>query len=329
MVIPARPTPLFSHSLSRRLLICLVFLAFMTSQAATVPPKGPGPAPSPGALSTEGRLSSPTFSTRAEAHAFIDKIKLPDSSAYWPRVRTHLFLENLKINIDSPLAIYQGSNTNFCGYAALSYIPLHQDPLGYTRFLVTLFIEGKATWNGVSFTPTAAVRQAAGALRFKGILDIRPADQVWFLVLADHFKGYLNFFFPNFHPGSEDTFWASVNYSKFNRIIRQLFKYKVESKGSDLIRPHLPDIYGYLNDRVHTGTTYLYVNNTYLEKKYHSAKAPFPTHYIVLTDIWKTGDLLTLVYWDYGIKSLRQVSPAFLRKITFGVTHCTIPENGQ
>jgi hypothetical protein len=317
MVISARPTPFFRYLLSRHFVMSLVFIAIIT---------GPAAASRYGPLSTD----EPTFSTRKEALAFIDKIKLPDSSTHWPRVRTHLFLENLKMNIDSPLSLYQGSNTNFCGYAALAYIPLHQDPLGYTKFLVTLFLEGKASWNGISFTPSAAVRLEAGALRFKGILDIRPADQVWFLVMADHFKGYLNFFFPNFRPGAENTFWAAMNFGKFNRIIKRLFKYRVEARGSDLVRPHFRDIYGYLNDRVHNGTTYLYVNNEDLYKKDHSTgKASFPTHYLVLLDIWKTGDLLTVVYWDHGIRTLRQVSPAFLKKIIFGVSHCTKPEHVQ
>jgi hypothetical protein len=301
MVIPARPSLIF-------FIIFLILITGIPNQAKCAPAKGP------------------TFSTREEALAFLTQTKLPDSSAWWPRVNTLLFLQNLKVNIENPLAIYQGSNTNFCGYAALSYIPLHHDPLGYAKFLVTLFVEGQATWNDISFTPSTSVRKAAGSLRFKGILDIRPADQIWFLVLADHFRGYLNFFFPHFHTGSEDTFWAAMNYGKFNRIIRQLFKYQVEARGSDLIRPHIQDIYTYLHDRI-SPTTFLYVNNNYLYKKDHSTgKASFPTHYIVLEEIWKTRDLITIVYWDYGVRSLRQVSPAFLKKIIFGVTHCTIPD---
>src|ERR1700761_5673919 len=209
-----------------------------------------------------------TQSTPQEAIALLEKTILPDSSVYWPNIKTNLFIENLKANILFPLKIYQGSNTNFCGYAALSYLPLNHDPLAYTRFMLSLFIEGKATWNGVKFHPSPEVHLAAGTLRFKGILDIRPADQLWFLALADHFRSYLNFFNRRFHPGSEDTFWAAVSYGKFNRMIRQLLGYHVESIGSDLIRPHFDDLYVYLRSTLESpGTTFLYVNNTYLHKK--------------------------------------------------------------
>ena len=65
-------------------------------------------------------------STPEQALDYLLKTKLPDSSIYWPNIRRTLFVENLKANIRSPLALYQGTNTNFCGYAALSYLPLHE-----------------------------------------------------------------------------------------------------------------------------------------------------------------------------------------------------------
>ena len=263
-------------------------------------------------------------SGKQEALRYLEKIQQLDSSSYWPNVKPRLFLENLYVNINTPLAMYQGSNTNFCGYAALSYLPLHENPLGYVKFMLELYREGKANWGKIKFTPSQAVQVASGNLHFKGILDIRPADQMWFLILADHFKSYLNFFTPHYHPGSENTFWAAVNFGKFNRIIRHLLGYKVKATGSDLIRPYFHDLFGYLSESVKAGTTFIYVNNTYLHKKNHSKyKASFPTHFLVLTDIWKTGDEYTIIYWDYGGRTLRQVSPAFLKKILFGVSLCT------
>ena len=272
-------------------------------------------------------------STREEALNYLQAAKLPDSSIFWPNVKLHLFIENLKANITTPLAIYQGSNTNFCGYAALSYLPLQNDPLTYTRFMLALYTDGSATWGKITFTPSPEVHKAAGTLHFKGILDIRHADQIWFLILADHFRGYLNFFWPRFKPGAEDTFWAAVNYSKFNRMIREIAGYHVEASGSDLFRPHFKDLYGYLTGCLKTGVTYLYVNNTYLHKKNHSKgrfKNSFPTHFIVLTDIHhieseSEPDMVDIIYWDYGGRTLRQVSLRFLKKIIFGVTHCTPP----
>ena len=274
--------------------------------------------------------SDPPASNRAEALELLDHQVLPDSSTFWPNVRLTLFIANLKANINFPLKIYQGVNTNFCGYAALSYLPLNFDPLAYTKFMLALYKDGEAAWNGIHFRPSPEIYKAAGTLRFKGILDIRPADQMWFLVLADHFRSYLNFFNRRFHPGSEDTFWAAVSYGKFNRMIRELFGYKVTSRGSDLIRPHFDDLFDYLRTNLGTpGTTYLYVNNTYLHKKDHNKfKGSFPTHFIVLDDIRRIPgeeDKVDIIYWDYGGRTLRQVSLRFLKKILFGVTHCTHP----
>ena len=265
----------------------------------------------------------PGHSTQQEALAWLEAASLPDSSIYWPNVRTHLFLENLRVNVTHPLGMYQGSNTNFCGYAALSYLPLNNDPLQYVKFMLALYQEGHATWNNIKFHPSPEVMLAAGTLRFKGVLDIRPADQMWFLSLADHFRSYLNFFQRKFHAGSEDTFWAACNLGKFNRMITRMMGYKIRAVGSDLIRPGIKDVYTYLQHAVQTGTTFLYVNNTYLHVKNHNkSRFSFPTHYLVLTEIQLTDDVLTIIYWDYGGRTLRQVTPDFLKKILYGVTYC-------
>src|SRR5882762_5552945 len=95
----------------------------------------------------------PGRSTQQEALTYLQTIKLPDSSIYWPNAKGHLFLENLRVNVEHPLGMYQGSNTNFCGYAALSYLPLNYDPLQYVKFMLTLFLEGNATWGKIHFTP--------------------------------------------------------------------------------------------------------------------------------------------------------------------------------
>ncbi|HEY4338219.1 MAG TPA: hypothetical protein VGM89_20065 [Puia sp.] len=270
-------------------------------------------------------------STPQQALELLRNTKLPDSSAWWPNIKGHLFIENLIANVNYPLRIYQGSNTNFCGYAAFSYLPLQDDPLLYTRFMITLYLEGKANWNQIGFDPSKEIHQAAGTLRFKGILDIRPADQLWFLMLADHFRSYLNFFNGRFHPGSEDTFWAACNYGKFNRMIRQMLGWQVEAHGADLIRPHFSDLFGYLTKCLESGTTYLYVNNTYLHKKNHNKfRGSFPTHFIVLEKISRLPgepDRVDIVYWDYGGRTLRQMDLRFLKRILFGVSHCTPPQH--
>lgn len=263
-------------------------------------------------------------SSKAQATAYIDKITMLPKSIHWPNIKPELFLANLKSNIYNPLSIYEGSNTNFCGYAALSYLPLHYDPLGYAKFMMQLFENGEANIRNEKFLPSLAIHKAAGALVFKGTLDIRPADQLWFLCLADHFKGYLNYFNNNFQPGDEDKMWAAVNYAKFNRMIQKLYNYKVDAIGSDLIRPRVNNLFEYISEKLTTGTVFLFLDNRYLTKKQHSNFRPtIPTHFITVLDIIKTGDLITITYWDYGGKTLQQLSPAFLKKIIFGILHCT------
>jgi hypothetical protein len=202
---------------------------------------------------------------------------------------------------------------------------LHDDPLQYAKFMIQVYKEGKSKFGKSTFHPSLNIRKIAGRLRFKGVMDIHPADQLWFLCLADHFKGYLNVFNHNFQQGDEDTFWAAVNYGKFNRMIRELLHYKVVARGSDLLRPWIHDTYSYLSKIMQTGVTIMYVNNTILHKKnYNLVRAGVPTHYIVLLQISKAENgLINIVYWDYGFRTLRQLTPSFLRKITFGISHCT------
>lgn len=274
-------------------------------------------------------LFSDTGSITTQIHAlqFIEKKADLQQSKYWPNVHPIAFLQNLKKNIEHPLSLYEGSSTNFCGYAALSYLPLHNDPLGYLRFMLQLYSEGKAQYGKENFEPSKEVMQAAGTLSFKGELDVHPADQLWFLALADHFKGYVNFFDKHYDAGNENTMWASVNFGKFNRMIRKLFNYRVTAVGSDLIRPDIRDVFDYLSERIKTGTVALFVNNLDLYKKNHSkVKLMIPTHYVILLDIREVGDKIAITYWDYGGKTLQIVSPAFLKRIVFGISYIT-PKN--
>ncbi|GAB2832435.1 hypothetical protein [Ferruginibacter profundus] len=266
-------------------------------------------------------------STRQQAIAFIDAIKEIEPSIYWPNIKPALFLQNLKTTIHEPISIYPGNGTNFCGYGAVSYLFLQDDPLGYAKLLLELYKEGKAGFANVVFTPSEAVKKEAGRLRYKGILDIHPAEQMWFLSLADHYKGYLNIFNRNYNPGDEDRFWASVNFAKFNRMVRSLLQYKIKATGSDLIRPHITDPYEFISDRLQTGKVVLFINNRIVHKKNHvKIKVALPTHFIVVEKISRQDDLITLVYWDYGGRTLLQLSPAFLRRIIFGITYCTKKE---
>ena len=254
---------------------------------------------------------------------FLDSLQELDSSKHWPNVDPVLFLQNLKTFAITPLKFYEGKGTNFCAYSALTYIPLNYDPLGFSRFMVSLYQNGKAKMGKSIFKPSSAVKKEAGLIKYKGALDISPAGQIWFLCLADHFKGYLNIFNRRYHEGDENTLWASTNFAKFNRMLRKLFILKVHAHGSDLIRPWIGNIYTYLSYLSKNGPVFLYLNNRLLYKKKHVVTTRFgiPTHFVLLLDIYKTNDnKINIIYWNYGKKTLQQIEPKLLRKIIFGIT---------
>ena len=263
-------------------------------------------------------------SNQQEALEYIDKIKELNPSNFWPNIKPGLFLQNIKTNIRQPLGIYAGKGTNFCGYGALTYLFLQDDPLGYAKLLLQLYQEGKATFGDSYFDPSPAVKEEAGKLKYKGLLDINPAEQMWYLTLADHYKGYLNIFNRKYDSGDEDLFWASVNYAKFNRMARKLLHYKVKAKGADLMRPKVGDLYEYINEKIKTGIIVLFINNRIVHKKDHvTIKLGVPTHFIVVEKIYSENDVITLMYWDYGRKTQMQLSAAFFKRIVFGISYFT------
>ena len=266
----------------------------------------------------------PVTSTQQQAIAYLSKITDLQSSKHWPNIKPALFLKNLKKNINDPISIYPGGSTNFCGYGALSYLFLQDDPLGYTTLLLQLYNDGKATFRNVLFDPSPAIKQEAGNLKYKGLLDINPAEQMWFLTLAGHYKGYLNFFNRKFNPGDENRFWASVNFGKFNRMTKELLHYNSQARGADLMRPKVGSLYDYISERMKTGTVVLFINNRIVHKKDHiKIKLAVPTHFIVAEKISIENDIITFVYWDYGHRTQLQVSTAFFKRIVFGVSWFT------
>lgn len=266
-------------------------------------------------------------STRQQAIDYVEKINGLSPSKHWPNIKPDLFLKNLKNNIYDPVSIYPGRSTNFCGYGALTYLFLQDDPLGYATLLMQLYTEGKATCRQVVFDPSPAIKKEAGDLKYKGPLDINPAEQMWYLCLADHYKGYLNFFNKKYDEGDENRFWASVNYAKFNRMTRELLHYNSKAIGADLMRPKLPDLYEYISEKLKTGTVVLFINNRIVHKKDHiRIKLGVPTHFIVAERISIQDDIITFVYWDYGRKTQLQVSTGFFKRIVFGITWFTKKE---
>lgn len=264
-------------------------------------------------------------STVKQALQYLNSIKKLEKSKFWPNVDPDQFLKNLKTFTIQPLAFYEGKATNFCAYSALTYLPLEYDPLGFSKFMITLFKYGQANMGITTFAPSKAVREEAGMIKYKGALDINPAGQMWFLALADEFKGYLNVLNWRFNKGDENSFWASTNYRKFNRMLRRLFPVKTYAKGSDLIKPRVGDIGDYMAGELKKGMVFVYLNNKKLYRKTHTnGVISTPTHYVMLVETSKTpqGDV-EFLYWDYGRKSLQQLSPAFLKNIVYGITTVT------
>jgi hypothetical protein len=194
----------------------------------------------------------------------LKKIDTLKSSPYWPNVRPDLFFSNLKDNLNRPSDINQGKSTNFCGYAAFSHILLVYMPDIYVRIMLELYENGTSKFPDKVLQPSNVVRIAAGTLIGKGELDIKHADQLWFLTLADQFKGYLNLFDKRYQPGDENLIWAATNYAKFNRMLEVIGGYRVESAGSDLIRPWKKDFASYIVEQQKTGLVLLYLNSKLL-----------------------------------------------------------------
>jgi len=271
---------------------------------------------------------STPLSSKQAALSYLNKIKFLAPCKEWPNIVPRLFLENIRLNIVFPLKFYEGQSTNFCSYAALTFLLINDNPLGYAKLMIGLYKNGTATYTKTRFHPSKAVKKAAGTLKYKGVLDIRPADQMWFLCLANHFKGYLNVFVKHYKPGDEDNFWAATNYAKFNRMIKLLLQYQVESAGSDLLRPMIRNLYTYIKSRLDSGTVILYVNNKLLHRTRHAfINLAAPSHFIIVKNIRENEGIITLTYWDYGIYSQQELPITIFKKIIYGVSYCTKKKN--
>ena len=258
------------------------------------------------------------------AFALLSDADTVTASSFWPNVKPSLFFANIRKNIQYPAKINQGKATNFCGYAAFTHILLKYQPDTYTRLIISFYRTGKADLYRRQVKPSQRVRESAGLLKRKGELDILHADQLWFLTMADTYKGYLNIFDHKYKIGDENTFWAATNYGKFNRMLREFGDYKVKEKGSDMIRPWKKDLFGYLAQQLDTGIVMMYINSKLTHPtKYSFFRLPAPTHFVVLYDLYREGDLIQIKYWDYGLKTEQVMTKKRLKKMTFGISTIT------
>ena len=159
-----------------------------------------------------------------EALAMLDKEDTVSTSAYWPNIKPSLFFSNVRNNITYPAKINQGHSTNFCGYAAMTHLLLKYNPAIYLHHVISLYRTGKTSLEKKRLSLSLAVRNTAGTLKNKAELDILDADQLWFLTLADQFKGYMNVLDHKYNPGDENKMWAGTNLAKFNRMLKDFTK---------------------------------------------------------------------------------------------------------
>jgi hypothetical protein len=273
---------------------------------------------------SDTRYDSILLIRKQKALDMLNKEDTTSTSAFWPHIKPALFFANVRMNIMYPDKINQGLSTNFCGYAALTHLLLKYHPETYLQNILSLYRTGKVSLTKKTLAPSDAVRQAAGTLQHKGELDVLDANQLWFLTLADQFKGYINIFDHSYKPGDENKIWAGSNYGKFNRMLEDFTDDTLIKAGSDFLRPFKNDFYEYISTQLQSGIVLLYVNSKYLyAHKFTLFKLRAPTHFIVLYNMYKVDDLIETQYWDYGLKTEQLISKKRLRKLIFGVTTIT------
>jgi hypothetical protein len=250
----------------------------------------------------------------------LEEFDTTTASKYFPNIDPAGFYRNVKTNIIYPEKIYQGNGTNFCGFASFSVVLIRSQPIKYTQCILSLFTKGECEVEEIKLKPTEPVCNAAGLFFGKGVLNINPADQLWLLTLADHFKGYLNAFKKKYKPGFEDSRWASVNLAKYSKIARELGGFTTHVRGSDLRRPDIGDYYEYIKNELTQGMVVLFVNSKYLHpSKFRIYNMQMPTHYIVLYDIQMSDGVIGIKYWDYGLKTVQIISRKRLEKLVYGI----------
>ncbi len=262
-----------------------------------------------------------------KALALVEKAELSfRNDSIWPNVNPQWFFRNIKENLKNPLYLNQGKPTNFCGYAAITHFMILDNPINYAQLLLDLYQKGEAQLITQKLIPSQEVKAAAGLIYNKGQMDISHADQLWFLALADGFKGYLNWFNKKYNPGDENTFWASSNLRKFNRILREVCVREIHCKGSDLIRPAIGNRYDFIKDKSNNHTLLLYLNNKKLyPSKFFRFVPPSPTHFVVLYNMDEIEGYYVLDYWDYSLRTKTKVKKEKFQKLIYGITYIKNP----
>jgi len=256
--------------------------------------------------------------------AKIDTVAKPP---LWPHIQPALFFANIRKNILYPAKINQGQNTNFCSYAALTHLLIRYQPDNYTEMILALYKTGQISlYSKRVIKASQRVRNGAGLLSDNGELNLLHADQLWFLTMADNFRGYLNLFDHKYKIGDENTLWAATNYKKFNRMVREFGGYKVHAIGADLLRPWKKkgNLYKYMVNQLDTGLVMMYINGKLMyPHKFTPFTLPSPTHFVVLYELKEINKMIKIKYWDYGLKTEQLITWKRFKKTIYGVSSIT------
>lgn len=263
--------------------------------------------------------SSEVFANSEKALDILDKSRITQSS-HWPHVTPEDLHRNLQENILHPERIYQGSATNFCGYAAFTYLLVKYQPEKYLVTIIDLYQNGTAVCGKQKLQPSKEIRNLVGTIAGKGKLDIHVADQLFFYTLADQVKGYLNIADKKYDPGNENTIWAATNLKKFKRMVSNMMETPVILEGGDILRPEVGNNFQYLQHQLEQGKVVLFVNSKYLyPSRNYIFKLRAPTHFIVLHKIVKHEGTYFIDYWDYGYNTFQAMDKKMFRKLIFGI----------
>lgn len=269
-------------------------------------------------------------SSLADAQSLLNQYKNDLSeSKLWPNISPESFLASLEANISDPSSINQGVNSWFCGNAACNKYVAQNDPTGYVKLMTDLYKTGTGTYDAggttVTFSPSESVRKDAGNLKYSGLAG-NAANQMMFLTLSDHYKGYFNKATNNmqYDPGDASNTWASTTLGEFKRMMGD-FGYNVNTYGGDLGWANL-NKGGLAQTELSRGNdVFLYVNSD-LFKNNAWWKNWSATHYIQLNKIGTNNNSYNVNFWDYGAKKSLNITQNQFWWSTYGLISVTPPK---
>lgn len=258
-----------------------------------------------------------------------------DQSEHFTNVDPDTFLDQLRERVSEGghEKTNQGAGTNFCWAAAI--VKEAYDPKGMAEAMIDLYKTGTFTYdnnNGGMSVPEASqeARDAVGSDVFddnQNVEDgqtINDIDQMLFMTLADHYKGYTNLD-QEYDPGDEeDPLWSGGALSKAVQVWGD-FGFDIEVMGVDAVgwEPNTSkrDL---VEEALEAGEVVLYVNSgAFKGGSYMNLTA---THYIHVSSVEEisdndpmTIDMIEVKYWDYGGEHTQQMSPEQFHRSVYGI----------